>query len=294
MRINIVGAFIRNAPFGTELAFKKGFDRLGGHQITTIDTSFPDQIWDYDADVTIVFKWIEGDYWKDLKRCAGLKVLYQPDDLRFPHIRQMMVDMLEYCTHAFTFDDDGARIALSYGYTSSSRLLLTADDELYRPIPGLEKSIDFSFVGSLSGSESHKSRRRMIDVLRSAGFKVAVAHDLYDIEQVNLLHNISKVVLNHATDVGQAFGSGYGYQCRHFEAGMAGACVLSNRVVNESTLKSFYQFHDEKELVQMAHVLMADSDLRMIAEHDLLDEIRSAHLPQHRARQMLDVIEAII
>jgi hypothetical protein len=54
MRINVVGAFIRNAPFGTELAFKRGFDRLGGHSVTYIDPSYPDQRWDYDADATVV------------------------------------------------------------------------------------------------------------------------------------------------------------------------------------------------------------------------------------------------
>ena len=50
LRINIVGAFIRNKPFGTEIAFGKGFDRLGKHLINTIDTSYPGQVWDYDAD----------------------------------------------------------------------------------------------------------------------------------------------------------------------------------------------------------------------------------------------------
>lgn len=294
MRINIVGAFIRNFPFGTEIAFKKGFDRIGGHQITTIDTSFPNQIWDYDADVTIVFKWIEGDYWKDLKRCSGLKVVYQPDDLRFPHIKRMMVDMLEYCTHAFTFDDDGARLAISYGYTSAGKLLLTADDDLYRRIDGVEKDVDLCFVGSMTNGASHDSRRQMVHLLRNAGLNVYVAADLYDIEKVNMLYNRSKIVLNHATDVGQPFGSGYGYQCRHFEAGMAGACVLSNRVVNDQTLGGFYQFENARELLYITKLLLEHPSAHASAGNALYDEIKKAHLPQHRAAQMISVIEAVI
>jgi len=294
MKINIVGAFIRNFPFGTELAFKKGFDRIGGHQITTIDTSFPDQVWDYDADVTIVFKWIEGDYWKDLKRCKGLKVLYQPDDLRFPHIRKMMVDMLEYCNHAFTFDDDGASLALSYGYTSASKLLLTADDDLYRVIPGTIKDIDLTFIGSLTTGESHKSRVEMVRLLRATGFQILAVTDLYNIEKLNQIYNRSKIVLNHATDVGQPFGTGYGYQCRHFEAGLTGACVLSNKILNDSTLKGFYQFSNERELMSTARLLLDNESLRNVAGAALLDEIKRSHLPQHRAAEMIARMETLV
>lgn len=287
MRINIVGAFIRNAPFGTEIAFQKGLQRLGGHDLTLIDTSYPDQQWDYDADLTIVFKWMEG-YWEDLQRCGGKRVVYQPDDLRFPHIQQMMRDMRRYCDMALTFDDDGARMARDFGYRDARKLLLTADDELYRNL-SLIRDIPICFIGSLTGGPNHASRLRMCQIIqREFPGKFLCLSDVYDIERIVIVYNRSKVVVNHATDVGQEFGTGYGYQCRHFEAGLTGAAVLSNKVLNGDELKNIEVFSNEDELVHQLHTL---TDLFVNESgHHLYHELKMSHLPQHRATEMLQKI----
>jgi spore maturation protein CgeB len=293
MRLNIIGAFIRNNPFGTEIAFKKGFERLGGHQLTCIDTSYPNQSWDYDADATIVFKWME-NYWHDLVMCKGKKIVYQPDDLRFPHIKQMMQSMRKYCDFAFTFDDDGAKLALQYGYKKAQRLLLTADDELYRPLPDVKKDIDVSFVGSLTGGGNHRGRMRMCQLVDSIpGIKTAFVNGLYDIEELNKIYNRSKIVLNHATDVGQPFGHGYGYQCRHFEAGFTKACVLSNHVDNENMLTMVEQFHDEKSLIGKINMLLSNEEYRTSRGIGLYQELMTSHKPEHRAAEMIRFIEEL-
>jgi hypothetical protein len=293
MRINLVGAFVRNAPFGTEIAFKKGFDRLGCHLVNTIDTSYSGQVWDYDADVTVVFKWME-DYWHDLKMCRGKKIVYQPDDLRFPHIQEMMRKMMSFCDFAFTFDNDGADLARKIGYRKAERLLLTADDELYRPVHGLERDIDVSFIGSLTHGGNHTSRMRMCQVVAGIpGIRTAFLSDIYDMEKIVEVYNRSKIVLNHATDVGQDFGHGFGYQCRHFEAGLTGACVLSNRVDNERELENIEEFESEAELVGRVHYLLHNHAVRRARGENLLAELRAAHLPQHRAAQMVRFIEGL-
>lgn len=293
MHINLVGAFIRNYPFGTEIAFKKGFERLGGHSVCAIDPDYPDQTWDYDAHATVIFKWLEGKYINDLQRCNGKKIVYQPDDLRFSHIKNMMQEMRKYCDYAFTFDDDGAKLAIQYGYATAMPLLLTADDELYVKIPGRKKDIDVSFIGSMTYGENHKSRRRMVEILKEARFRVLAASDVYDIRKIVEIYNRSKIVLNHATDVGQPFGMGYGYQCRHFEAGMTSACILSNTVCNDRSLKNFVEFSNENDLIDKTRWLLNDDEVRERYAVDIYDEIRSAHLPQHRAAQMIEFIERL-
>lgn len=291
MRINIVGAFVRNAPFATELAFKRGFDRLGVHQMTYIDPSFPLDEWDYDADATIVFKDITGEFHDALENTGGKKIVYQPDDLRFPHIQQMMRQMRYLCPYAFTFDDDGARLAVEYGYLKAQKLLLTADDELYRHIPFMKKDIDFCFVGSMTGGASHMSRRRMVDILTHHGFKVLALADMYNLPSLVNIYNRSKVILNHATDVGQGFGNGYGLQCRHFEAGFTKSCILSNYVPNECALQGTYaSFHDEDSLIEMAHFLMREEPVRENYAERLYTALNSAHLPEHRASEMIEFI----
>lgn len=297
MRINLVGAFIRNKPFGTEIAFKKGFDRLGEHLVNCIDTSYPNQVWDYEADATVVFKWME-NYWGDLALCKGKKIVYQPDDLRFPHIKQMMQDMRKYCDFAFTFDDDGALLAREYGYAKAERLLLTADDELYRPLPEVEKDIDVSFVGSLTGGANHRSRVRMCQIVGSMpGVKAKFVSDLYDIEELNRIYNRSKIVLNHATDVGQNFGWGYGYQCRHFEAGFTRSCVLSNFIGNEAGskdgIKSFWFFSNEQDLQDQVRYLLGNAEHRVTLAHELYSELMAKHRPEHRAKQMVEFIRSL-
>lgn len=292
MRINLCGAFVRNFPFGTELAFKKGFDRLGGHVVTTVDPSQPDQHFDPEADASVVFKNADG-YYDQLDACKGKKIVYQPDDLRFSHIKDMMVMMREHCEFAFTFDDDGAIMAESYGYKKAKKLLLTADDDLYRRIPGIKKDIDFCFVGSLSNGSNHRSRVHMINVLQRAGFNVTALHDLYDIEVLNEIYNRSKIVLNHATDVGQPFGQGFGYQCRHIEVGFTGSCLLSNKVTNDSSIENFYMFHDEESLRRLAHILIRNSDLRQEVGELLYRELKEYHTPQIRALQMINFIKGL-
>lgn len=293
MRINLVGAFIRNYPFGTEIAFKKGFDRIGGHQVTTIDPSYPDQKFDEGADATIIFKWIEGTHREDLKRVGGTKVVYQPDDVRFPHIQTMMKSMREVCDHALTFDQTGADLARSFGYLTSQRLLLTADNELYRPIDGIEKDIDLCFIGSLTSGPNHTSRVRMIQRLTKHGFKVFAHGSIYDMVQMVNIYNRSKVILNHATDVGQPFGHGYGYQCRHFEAGFTRSCLLSNHVDGSDDLKWFFTFKSEEELVDHVGLLLGSKDLREVGARRFFDELNQKHLPEHRALEIVEYLKGI-
>jgi len=291
MRLNMVGAFIRNSPFGSEIAFKKGLERLG-HAVTPIDPDYPGQTWDHGADATIVFKWLPA-YQEELAKCSGHKIVYQPDDLRFPHIRDMMLKMREHCDHALTFDDDGARLALSYGYKTAKRLLLTADDTLYRP-SNVPKIIDLCFVGSLTMGPNHASRRRMIEVIREkTKLRIAVANELFDVPYIAKLYSYSRVVLNHATDVGQPFGHGYGYQCRHFEAGMTRSCVLSNVVDNESVIRHIETFSDERELVEKAQQLVRDDVMRQKLADGLYAEILESHMPQHRGQEIVDFVERL-
>jgi hypothetical protein len=291
VRINLVGGLIRNYPFATELAFKRGFDRLGTHQVTVVDPSRPGQKWDLGADATVVFKTMDA-YWEDLALCGGKKIVYQPDDLRFPHIRQMMVDMRSYCDYAFTFDNDGAQMALDLGYLKAERLLLTADDELYHPL-GIEKDIDVCFVGSLSNGVNHRSRVKMCQIVNSLGLKTAFVSDLYNIEELNRIYNRSKIVLNHATDVGQPFGHGFGYQCRHFEAGFAKSYILSNLVDNEQAISNFDVFSDERSLVHQIETALMNDSWRSDTARQLYSELMQFHKPEHRAKQMIDFIEAL-
>jgi spore maturation protein CgeB len=170
-------------------------------------------------------------------------------------------------------------------------MLLTADTELYHNIPDVKKDIDFCFVGSLTWGANHAGRRRMVDLLNGAGFKVLALSDVYDISKIVHVYNRSKVILNHATDVGQPFGSGYGYQCRHFEAGFTKACLLSNTVINDdSSLNNFFRFSDEHSLIKMAKFLILHEDQREGMAQLLYDELNVSHRPEHRAQEMVDFI----
>lgn len=301
MKANIVGAFKRNAPFGTEIAFSKGLQQLGV-EVNEVDPSYEGESFATDVDFTLVFKWLEGDYAEELKTIDGVKIVYQPDDSRFPHIRSMMSQMRSLCDYAFTFDLYGAQLAEKLGYLKSQQLLLTADPDLYRPLPNVKKDIDFCFVGSLTGGPSHQGRAKMISLLLAAGMNVAYTSDLYDLPKLVELYNRSKVVLNHATDIGQKFGTGYGYQCRHFEAGMTRACVLSNEVLDEEQLgeqklENFVRYRDERTLIQLASGLVSKTAEfnnytdRMASA--LYDEIRLRHLPIHRAEEIVDFVGSL-
>lgn len=287
--MNVVGAFIRNAPFGTEIAFRKGLEAVGV-SVNAVDTSYPDQRFDADADATLVFKWMEGSYWDDLRRCRGPKIVYQPDDLRFPHIQDMMRSMREYCDYALTFDASGAELARGYGYLKAERLLLTADPDLYRPLD-VEKDIDVCFVGSLTYGSNHTSRRQMVELIaRERRWKLFVASDLNDPHEVNRIYNRSRVVLNHATDVGQPFGHGYGYQCRHFEAGFARSCLLSNSVPDRD-IRQFMQFNSPRLLIDTVEYLLENPSIAEVGAQALEAELHLFHRPEHRAVQLLDFID---
>jgi hypothetical protein len=287
MRINLVGAFVRNHPFGTEIAFKKGFERLGGHELFVYDPSRPESSsLCREADVTVVFKCM--DDWSPVDSCAGKKVVYQPDDLRYPHIKELMREARKHCEYALTYDDEAARLCSSdFGFLEAERLLLTADDDIYRPLPNLAKTIDFCFVGNMSHPTNHASRRKVLRVLGDAGYKVGFLDGVYDVERIVQVYNSSKVVVNHATDVGQPFGTGYGYQCRHFEVGLTKTCFLTNEIVGDDrSLSGFVTFSDEGDLISWADELIRSDAHRMAFARELYDSIKSEHLPQHRAEQM--------
>lgn len=293
MRWNLVGAFIRNNPFGTEIAFWKGLQRIG-EEVTVVDPSYENQRFDENADVTLIFKWLDPGPYRDIVgRIGGRKVVYQVDDLRFPHIRDMMQKMREVCDHALTFDDDGSRLALQYGYRTGHRLLLTADDQLYRPMENVEKVYDACFVGSLTGGSSHASRVKMLMLLKRAGWNVVFANELFDIEKIRELYSQSWVVLNHATDVGQPFGHGYGYQCRHFEAGFTKSCILTNTVDNDSTLKNIWQFESEDGLLKSMKHLMDNVHVTLSFSQGLYEELMDSHRPEHRARELVRYVEGL-
>lgn len=292
MRINLVGAFIRNFPFGTEIAFKKGFDRLGGHRVTVADSSYEDQILDESADVTVVFKTLDRpEYWDKLARLGGAKVVYQPDDSKFGHIQQMMSELRKYCDFALTFDDDGAAVARSMGYVDAAPLIVTADPDIYKPLHGVKKDIDISFVGSLTGGFNHASRKKMLDLLTSTGFRVVYANDIFDPNVIAQIYNRSKIVLNHATDVGQLFGTGYGYQCRHFEVGFTHSCLLSNTVFGTQRVKGFATFDGASTLLHQANQLLMDADLRQLYADELYEDMVENHKPEKRAAEMVSLLE---
>lgn len=290
----MVGAFIRNAPFGTEIAFAKGLEALG-HKVTKIDSSFPNQRWDLDADATVVFKWMEG-YWEQLALCSGVKIVYQPDDARFPHIEKMLVDMKKYVDHVLTFDKYGVDLALSIGYKSAEFMLLTADHYLYAPDPSVEKDIDVSFVGSLTNGANHASRIKMLNIIqnasRSYGWKTWFGETYFGRSPSPVdVYRRSKIVVNHATDVGQPFGYGYGLQCRHFEVGMSGIPILSNTVYDFDNSLYFDKFYDEESLIYQINKFVVNKNHSVESGQRLREQIIKSHLPVHRAHQLVDFVE---
>lgn len=304
--LNLVGPFVVNAPFGTEVAFAKGLRRIG-HEVIEIDPNVDLEMRGLrnDADATVVFKSCVGAE-RFLKSLRHPIVVYQPDDARFPHIKQMMLDMRQYADLFLSFDDYGAGVALTMGYRAAETLLLTADDELYCPPQApIDRDIDVSFIGSLGDPVAHASRRRMCEVVareaKRQGWKCLFTSGIYPgvsykdgigADTVEIYQH-SKVVLNHATDVGQPFGTGYGLQCRHFEVGMTGAALISNMLYTPQSHHAplpFYQFHDEGSLIFGIERALTGS-IRDSWAGCLEGQIRCAHLPQHRASQLVDFIE---
>lgn len=304
MKVCMVGAFERNAPFGTEIAFAKGLREVGVN-VSTFDPSR----WGVTelrcaidgADAVIIFK-TAGDWNQALRNEASVNcrfIVYQPDDVRAPGIRGMLQDMRQFCHYAFTFDSSGAAVCKDeLGYLESEMLMVTADPACYHPI-GVKRDIQLSFVGSMSNPVMHASRRRMIDVLRGAGFEVVTFDGMFDITRINEIYNRSMVVLNHATDVGQAFGSGYGYQCRHFEVAATGGVLLTNKLLDAATYPSRPRtivFDDEDTLVETARIMLRDSYSSLVLEpmrKIVLEEFMEFHSPRVRGQQIVRFLESI-
>jgi spore maturation protein CgeB len=108
------------------------------------------------------------------------------------------------------------------------------------------------------------------------------------------IYRRSKIVLNHATDVGQAFGFGFGLQCRHFEVGMTKTCLLSNRRLGlgEDVLETmpFIPFDDEYSLISQINYLLETGDWEQHGQR-LYDYIQAGHTPAHRAQELVDFIK---
>lgn len=296
MIINMIGSFVRNDPFGTEIAFAKGLKQAGVEVFTWDPSRQPTCTFATKADATIVFK-DHGDRSYDvLRQCKAyghVMIEYQPDDIRAPGIYGMMKHMRQFCDYAFTFDMSGANLAVeSIGYKKAKKILVTADPDLYKRIDGIKKEYDMCFIGSLSNSTMHKSRNFMIDIARSTGKTVVVAGSLFDPVEINMLYNKSRIVLNHATDVGQAFGTGYGYQCRHFEAGFAGACLLSNELLdNEGDGPiHFASFNSENILKFWINELLYQ-DAYVELANKLYNEVNTFHAPINRAHDIITFIQ---
>jgi hypothetical protein len=294
VRLNLIGPFVVNAPFGTEIAFSKGLKQLG-HEVNEVDpnvTTYTPE----DADVTIVFKTCVGNEGVMLSYLKHPVITYQPDDARFPHIREMMMRMRGYSDLFLSFDEYGSTVARSMGYRAAEELLLTADPELYSPSPlEIERDIDVSFIGSWADPAAHASRRKMIQIVQAEadrrGWKTHWEMS-QDIPHVVDVYRRSKVVLNHATDVGQPFGAGCGLQCRHFEVGMTKTCILSNWMYTQKDLY-FPQYNDEAKLLwQLDRLLCGDPAHGWAAEGTwLYSQIQQRHMPLNRAEQLIDFIE---
>lgn len=300
MKLNLVGPFIVNAPFGTEIAFSKGL-RQAGHEVNEVDPNVDPLMARMDpfADATVVFKTCCG-HEERLDSLQGPVIVYQPDDARFPHIREMMLMMRQYSDLFLSFDGYGARMALTMGYRAAETLLLTADPELYSPSPEpIERDIDVSFIGSIGSPTAHASRWRMINqtkiVAKEFGWKTHFEVS-QDIGHVRDIYRRSKVVLNHATDVGQEFGTGFGLQCRHFEVGMTKTCLLSNKLLDWDPMllrPTFCSFDGENLVDRLVEVVMSKVEgipYYQLAGENLYDDIMQAHMPIDRANQLVDFI----
>lgn len=293
MNINLIGPFVVNSPFGTEIAFAKGLKAVG-HGVNTVDPNVPEQLEaiDRNADATVVFKSCVGNEEILLRGLKGPVVVYQPDDARFGHIRQMMLAMRRYADLLLSFDSYGARVAREFGYRAAQTLLLTADDELYCPagLP-IERDIDVSFIGSLSDPIAHSSRRKMLGIVQEAakvrGWVTAFG-TTQNVATILDIYRRSKVVLNHATDVGQPFGHGYGLQCRHFEVAMTRTALLSNAVYDDPMAIPFLLFDSDDSL--LAGVEQGIADHERVGRWGY-DAVMDRHRPTHRAVELVEFIE---
>jgi hypothetical protein len=288
MLVNIVGPFRVNRPFGTEIAFSKGLQAIGV-DVHECDPNLPGQNLSGDADYTVVFK-TAMSYNRYLLNMKGPVVVYQPDDLHYSHIQEMMKQMRDYAEHALVFQRSGVFECLQMGYKTARTLMLTADPYLYRPLRR-EKVFDVAFVGSLGDPVAHASRRLMLQTLQQNGVDVK-AFSTNDVHMVNEIYNSSKVVLNHAADIGQKFGYGRGYQCRHFEAGFSRSCLLSNFLTNEEDdrVSGFALFDSQEDLVETVRELLSDERERFLHQESLYEDCMQRHHPVVRAAQLMEIL----
>lgn len=300
MKLNLIGPFQVNAPFGTEIAFAKGLKKLGfrdGLDLNCVDPNLgPMVMLDSLADATIVFKSCCGRE-DELSHLQGPVIVYQPDDARFPHIMGMMLMMRKYSELFLSFDRHGATVAKNMGYSVAEELLLTADHELYCPSDEPHpRDIDISFIGSLGDPIAHASRRKMCRIVEAEaarrGWKFVYAQ-CQDIPTVLDVYRRSKVVLNHATDVGQKFGFGFGLQCRHFEVGMTKTCLLSNQRlgIDGPEKMPYVQYFDETSLISQLEYLLEHRDIYSFHANQLYEDIRLNHMPVHRAGQIVNFVQ---
>jgi hypothetical protein len=106
------------------------------------------------------------------------------------------------------------------------------------------------------------------------------------------IYRRSKVVLNHATDVGQAFGTGFGLQCRFFEVGMTKTCFLTNRLhENQDDTDGCWFFGDESEMLRVLGTLISSPHITENSAEELYTCIRGRHMPEHRAAQFVHFMQ---
>lgn len=293
MKLSLVGPFQVNKPFGTEIAFAKGL-REFGVEVVEVDPNLDENLDGIarDSDAIIVFKTCVG-HEPHLERFHRPIIVYQPDDARYPHIRQMMLMMRRYSDLFLSFDEYSTQVAKTMGYRSCETLLLTADPSLYSPHPDpIVRDIDVSFIGSFGDSIAHTSRRKVAELVTAHGKGrrwQTIFGTTQNIPELVDIYRRSKVVLNHATDVGQPFGYGYGLQCRHFEVGMTRTCLLSNQLYGDDHDLSFPIYFDEYSLISQLEYLLETDDW-YDAGGRLYRDVMNNHLPIHRARQLVDFI----
>ncbi len=296
MIINVVGPFEVNAPFATEIAFAKGLRGIG-HTVVEFDpnTDNPD-VMDRSADTTIVFK--SALTHNDSLRGLRNVVLFQPDDPRFPHIQGMLDEMRPYTNKLLLFrslrpgaPEDHAPFAGRDWRIGS--ISVTADPELYRPLER-PKVIDFCFIGSLSDPRCHWQRHEMIGWLADRGYRVHAEHTR-DMARMMELINSSRVVLNHSAEPGElTFGKGLGYQCRHFEVGFAGGCLLSNRVLvgsHSPPVQGFCEFDSWADFREKAVWLIENELARAHYARSLAVDVFVNHRPTLRAKELISTLE---
>ena len=298
MKINMIGPFVVNAPFGTEIAFKKGLERLG-HVVNAIDPNIG-LIDSIDRDCpTVIFKSVLGKQEQIRGISRNSVILYQPDDMRFQHVRQMAIDMLPYAEHFLSFDRSSARIAEDMGYKNCRKLLVVAEPTVYYDdfVFSDYKPIDVCMVASLGDPVSHASRRKLAQIALELGDKhkwnVQIHEGIRNPDTIRQMYNQSKVVINHATDVGQAFGTGFGYQCRHFEVALTRTAFLTNTIIGEKG-QPFCEFNTVDGFKFWLEELVSDKKTRNNFANNGYEWVNEFHLPHHRAQELVDYIEEVV